>query len=379
VGRIGMGQRTATAKLSKQLKSLMAEIESVLEKEKSAWNPAVSTRMKMAKRGVELSKDLVYFERWASGEFEKGNVSEDAGKRLVLIARLIRQGKMQAAKKEFDFFDEFIGLNDRYEKAEEALKEEGRELRKERNRLEKILADISGLEKETFDMEKVRRHEELVKSLEMLKKSREAYLHSLLSKPVAELLDEMELQSLKEHCPSFPGKEEMAGLKRFFSDYPSFGRYDVGQLCECLGYSEKKLSHVCPETTRFRKIVAGNAGFFEAVRLLGQTGFLAVDDWNEKTLDFYSKMGDGERKIVEGMRRLGEERRSYEEEYEKMRQLGKRREELSKYSKNDLDAELKAVVRLIELLDSGDPDRKAGETAERQGLLSIFGSLFRKP
>jgi len=384
--KIGIRQRLAIVKLSKQLKLLMAEIESAQEKEKSTWNPAVSTRVKMAKRGVELSKDLVYFERWAAGESGKGNISEDTGKKLALIARLAREGKMEAAKKEFAYFEEIIELNERHEKAEEGIKENSRVLRKEQLRLEKILTDISELENETIDLEKVRSYEELLKNLEMLKKSREAYLHSLLSRPIAELICEMEKHSLKEHCPSFPEKEEMAGLQQFFSDYPSFGKYDVGQLCECLGYNEKKLSYLCPETSRFRRIVAGNAGFFESIRSLGQSGFLAVDGWNEKTLDFYSGMGEREKKIVEEIRRLGKDRRSYEEEYEKSRQLQKRKEELSKYPRKELEGERECIRRLIELLDSRNPDQKTLESGnrktekctEKQGLLSAIGSFFRK-
>src|SRR5271157_3759231 len=64
------GHRPVTVKLSKQLKLLMAEIEELQEKGKSAWNPAVTTRVKMAKKAVELSKDSVYFERWAASEFQ---------------------------------------------------------------------------------------------------------------------------------------------------------------------------------------------------------------------------------------------------------------------------------------------------------------------
>ncbi len=384
--KIGAGHRQATVKLSRQLKLLIAEIESVQEKGKTTWNPAVSTRIKLAKRAIELSKDSVYFERWAAAEFQKGNIPEDTGKRLASIARLAREGKLQDAKEEFANFDGIIKLDESYEKAEEELREGGRELGRERLRLEKLLSDISELENETIDLEKVRRHEELAKNLELLKKSRDAYLHSLLSKPVAELLREMEGSSLKDHCPDFPGNEAMAGLKQFFSDYPSFGKYGIDQLCECLGYSEKKLSHICPETSRFRKMVAGNARFFESIRSLGQTGFLAVDGLDGKTLDFYAAMGEAEKKTVEEIRLLGKDRRSCEEEYEKGRRLGKRREELSKYSKKELEAELENVRSLMELLDSEDPDRKASdsgscrteETAEKQGLLSLFGSFFRK-
>ncbi|NYZ74058.1 hypothetical protein H0O00_02865 [Candidatus Micrarchaeota archaeon] len=373
--KIGTVQLPTVIRLSERLIELMSEIESTREKEKSLWNPAVITRIKIAKKEFGLFKGLNYFEREVAGEFEKGNVPEDAGRRFILIAKLIKDNKMQSAKKEFGYFEEIIELSRRYEKAAEEMKEEERILGREQFRIEKILAEMSELEKEAVDLEKAHRYEELLGDLERLKTAREAYLHSLLSMPVVELLGEIEKHPLKDHYRFFPGKEEMAGLKRFFSEYPVFGKCDAGQLCEFFGYSEKKLSHVCPETSRFRKVVLGNRRLFETLSTLHHTDFLAVDDGDGKVMDFYAERIGGAREIVERIMELRKEKRSDREEYEKRGQIEKRKAELSKYSKTELEAELKGIRHLLGLLHSEAPAKDAeGEG----GLLSGFGLFLKK-
>jgi len=247
-------------------------------------------------------------------------------------------------------------LSKRYERAEEQMKEEDRILKREQLRIGKILAEMSELEKETVDSEKVRRYEDLLKNLEKLEKFRGAHIRSLLSEPLVELLRDVEKYPLEYYCQLFPGKEEMTELKKFFSEYPAFGRCNVSQLCEFLGYSEKKLSHVCPETSRFRRLVMGNKSLFETICSLEQTTFLAVDDENEKIMDFYSERIEGAKEIVGQIRELRKEKHSYREEYEKSKQIEKRKEELSRYSKKELEAELRDIEHLLGLLHSDHPD-----------------------
>ena len=151
VETIGTSHRPATLKLAKQLKLLMAEIEDVQEKGKSVWNPAVSTRIKMAKRAMELSKDSVYFERWAASEFQKGNLPEATGKRLASVARLAREGKIPAAKEEFAYFEDIIKLNDSYEKAEEDLKDDELDAEGPKSDSENKDKDSKGDEEEADD------------------------------------------------------------------------------------------------------------------------------------------------------------------------------------------------------------------------------------
>ena len=336
---------------------MLENIESTQEKEKNTWNPAVSTRIKIAKKGFRLSKKLNYFEREVAKEFEEGNISEDAGKRFISIVKLFKTGQAHLAKKEFEHFEEIIELTKGYEIAEEEMKEKDQLLRREQLKIKNILAEMSELEKETVDLKKVRGYEELLKNLEKLKKARETYLHSLLSEPVAELLEDIEKQSLRDYHQGFPEKGEITKLKEFFSEYPAFGKCDVGQLCEFFGYSEKKLSHVCQETSKFRKVVLGNRKFFETVHALNHTTFLAVDDENEKVMDFYAERIESAQKIVEQIRQLGKEKSSYKEEYEKNKRIEKRKEELSKYSKKELEEDLETIKSLLELLHSPQEDK----------------------
>ncbi|NYZ76026.1 hypothetical protein H0N98_02135 [Candidatus Micrarchaeota archaeon] len=353
--KIEKNQLSAIVKLSERLKELMADIESMREKEKNMWNPDLNTRIKISKKGIKLSKELNYFVMEVASEFEKSNIPEDAGKRFMSVAKLIKDNRMDPAKKEFEYFEEIIELSKRYEKTEEEMKEKDRILKREQVRIEKILAEMSELEKETVDLGKILSYENLLKNLEKLEKLRETYIHSLLSEPVVELLEDIEKYSLKDYCQALPGKEEMAELKEFFSEYPAFGKCNVNQLCEFFEYSEKKLSHICPETSRFRRLVVGNKNLFETILSLEKTTFLAVDDENEKVMDFYAEMIEGAQEIVEQIRQLRKEKYSYREEYEKNKKIEKRKEELSKYSKKELEAELRDIEHLLELLHSNHP------------------------
>jgi len=372
--KTGKDRLPTVLRLSERLEALMDEIGSTREKEKTLWNPAAITRFRIAKKGFELSKELKHFEEEVAGEFVKGNVPEEAGKRFISIARLIEKNKIQSAKDEFGYFEEIIGASRRYGEVGEELKGKEMMLQREKTRMEKIMAEMSGLEKVAIDQEKVRRYDELTDNIAKLKTLREGYLDSLLSMPVIELIREIGKHSPEDYFQEFPAKEEMEGLERFFSDYPAFGRCDARELCGSFAYSEKKLSHICPETTRFRKAVLGNRRFFETLSALKHTAFLAVDDSDDKVLDFYAANIASAEGIVSRIRELRKEKLSDKEEHERSERIGKRKAELSKYSKAGLEAELKEIEHLLGILHSEtqkkDPDGG--------GLLSGFGLFLKK-
>jgi len=371
--KIERGHRPAVVALSKEMGEIIDGILSLQEKEKTMSNLSMSPRIKLAKKGMFLGKELVYFEMEVVGEFKNQGISEDSEKRFITIIKLIRDNKLQAAKEELKYFEEIAALDAEYRKTEEEMNRKDQALRKEQLRMEKALEGLAGLEKETVDMERVRRHEELLKSLERLKGLRAAYIQSMLSKPVAELLGETEGQFLKECCGDFQEKDGIAELRQFFSDYPVFGKCNASQICGFFEFSEKKLSYVCPEVSRFKKVVLGNRGLFETIGALEQTPFLAADD--EKALDFYAQNVKNSKETVERIRQLKREKDSDREEYEKSRSLEKRREELGKHSKSGLEDELKNIGSLLELLHS----EGLGEDArESQGVFSGIGGFIRK-
>jgi hypothetical protein len=378
--KTGKGGCSSTIELSKMLQGLMADIELTQEKEKKMWNPAAITRLKLAKKGIKLGKELNYFEMWIAAELEKGAIPEDAGKRFRSISKLIKRGKMPAAKEEFKYFEGIIELGKAHETAKEKLKEHEKALRKEQIRIEKLLAEISSLESETIDQEKVRNYTALLENLEKLREARAAHIRSMLSKPVAELLRDAEQCSLGDYCQPFPGKQEMAGLRQFFSEYPAFESCNIGQFCEFFGYSEKKLSHICPEVSKFKKTVVKNRNFFEALHSLEQTSFLAVDDEDEKAMDECAKRIEGAAGLIARIKELARQKHSNREEYEKSIRIEKRKKELSGHSAADLKAQLAETRRLLELLHSPLlPDGDAEETdCGKTGLLSGFGSFLKK-
>ncbi len=380
IEEIGKKQSSTIIELSEWLRKLIENIESTQERGKELENAAVSPRIKLMKKGVKLSKELKNFEMRVVKAFEEGNVSEDIGKRFAAITKSIKKNKLPLAKNEFEYFGEIVELGRRYESAKEELEKKDGILRREQGKVKKILEEIRELEKENIDLEKVQKHEEFLKNLEKLEESRRKYLCTLVSKPVVELFKDMEIYSLEEHPLPFLGEEKTEKLKEFFSENPKLEKYSVSQLCELFNYSEKKLSHIYPETSEFRRVVQSNREWFENVRDLERTTFLAVDDENEKVMSFYAERIDGAREIVEQIMQQRKEKNSYKKEYEKNRRIEERKKEFSKYSENELEKELKEIKHLLVMLHSKPEERKEEEKEEKkekQGLLSKIESFFK--
>ncbi|MEW6035144.1 MAG: hypothetical protein AB1529_00895 [Candidatus Micrarchaeota archaeon] len=166
--KIGKDQLATVVRLSERLEELISGIEEVKEKEETAWNPALTTRIKMAKKEFRLTKALSNFEREVASEFERGNISEDAGKRFISIVRLWKNNKKQEAKTEFGYFKRINDLGKRYYATEEELKDKERELRRSQLRIEKLITEMSDLEKENVDLEMSHRYAELLRDIEEL-------------------------------------------------------------------------------------------------------------------------------------------------------------------------------------------------------------------
>lgn len=364
-------QRSTIVRLSEELRELMQNIESTQEKAKNLWNPAASTRMKMAKREIKLFKDLNYFDAELARELEKGNVSKDIVKKFVSVIVLIRQGKIPPAKKEFGFFEEIIEASREFEMAKEELEKKDRNLQREQHKIQKLLSDMSDLEKEKVDMGKVRSYEELLENLEALNKLREEHLRSFGSKPLAELLIDVGEHPQKDQMPGFPGTDGIRELKDFFSAYPALGASNAAEVCELFTHSEKKLSHICPETSKFRRIVSSRRKWFEALKSLSHTSFLAVDEDNDEAIDFFAQNVDGAKKIIERIRILRKEKKSCKEEFEKNKRKEERKRELSGYSREKLENELEDANSLLALLHSEQEEKEA-----EHGLISRIKSFF---
>lgn len=378
---IGKKQSSTVLELSEWLRNLIENIESTQERGKELENAAVSPRIKLMKKSIKLSKELKNFEIEVVKKFDEGNISEDTGKRFAAVTKAIKKNKISLAKEEFGYFEEITGLSRSYENAKEELEKKDRVLIRERAKLESLLEEIKNLEKERVVPEKVRAYENFLKNLENLKEYRRKYISTLLSEPVLKLFDDIEKNSLEEY--SFPsiGKEELGKLRTFLSGNAQLKNYNAGQICELFNSSEKKLMHICP-VSEFRHTVAANKKWLEAVRDLKQTDFLSLDYENEKTMKFYAEKVDGAGDIVEQIMQLRNKKTECKKEYEKNRRIEERKKGLSKYSKVELEKELKEIEHLLKLLHSEPGEKKEQakekqETAEGAGLLSKIKSFFK--
>lgn len=349
--------------LAEPLKDLMGEIESTKEREKSLWNPDINTKLKIAKKSARFMKQLGYFEAHVRKELQEGKIPEDVSKRFLSITDLIRGGKFSLARDEFGYFNDIIDLSKNYERANEEMKEKERALGKEQERMKRLLDELSWLERQEVDEEKVGRYEELLERMEELESIRASFLASLVSESIVKLLED----AAAMHLPGLPEDSEMGRIMEFFSSYPDLGKYHASQICELFTFSEKKLSHVCPETTRFKRTILANKSIFEMLNGLERSGSLAVQD--ENALDFFAANVEGAAKVVDRIRLLRKDEPECKAEYQKKRKLEGIRGDLSGYSKESLEKELGESESLLEFLHS--PEEK------EKGFFSRFSSFLK--
>ncbi len=379
IEKLDKKQQPIIARLYRQLSGIIDDLELIQNKEKIQHNPAMATRIKLARKGRSFVKELISFDAEVEKEFKSQKLSDDNARRFSSIITLIRINKIEEAKEELNHFKSMVDLEKDYEKTKDEIAKTEKDVKAEQMKIEIALNSIEALEKEVVNQKKVERYEELLKSIEELKIIRTQYIHSLLSKQVRDLIKELSEPRLKEHHKIILEKQYLNELNSFLLEYPIFGKCTVVQLGNYLDLSEKKLSYICPEVSRFRKIVLENKKMFETLASLEQTDFLAVDENNEKTMNFYKENIKGASEIVERIIELKKDEEAGKKEYEKKEKIEKQRSELEKYSKTSLENELKTSKNLLELLRSEPAHEEIPETKkETKSLFSGINTFIKK-
>lgn len=372
--KIGKKQYPMVVELSEKLGTLIEDIEQAKERGTQMEYADISLRIKLMKRGIKLSKGLMNFEKNVVEVFEEGMISEEMGKRFIAIIKFIKEKQLASAKEEFRYFEEIIELNKMYGQAKAEREKKDRILRREQHRIKKLLEETKELEKETVDLAQVQKYAEFLKNLERLGELRKNYIYSLVSRPVVELLREVEKHSLNDYAFPFIERKNLKELRAFFSENLELGNYTLSQLFDLFSYSEKKLSYIFPETSKFKRIVLSHMKWFETVHNLESAAFIVVDDENEKTMNFYADKIEGAKEIVEQIVRSRKEKNSCRKEYEKNKRIEEQKKKLSAYSKNELEKELNDVESLLGLLHS-QPEEK--NEKEETGWISKIESFFK--
>ena len=377
IGEIGTGQFSSIIRLAMALNELMEGIEEVQEQEKKLRDPHVNERIRIMKKGIKLGKNVKYFEDNVVIEFSQGNIQEKTGKKFVEVTKAIRKSKMPVARKDFGHFQEMLDLHKAYEESMEKMKNEERALRKEMHQTESMLAGFAWLEQQSVDPEKVRRCQEWQESTAKLETLRQEYFTSLSLVPASELLGNEVLAESQFNEPW--QKEKIKEIQEFFSKYPELGKYTASQICGLLSASEKKLSHLCPETSKFRGSIGENKQIFEALHSLGRTSFLEANPEDGATMDFYAKNIPGAGPLVEKLVELAPKKQECGAECQKQKEIDEKKKDLEGTSKEKLEAHLEETKSLLELLSAG-PDALQPEKEEEKGesLFSRVASFFRK-
>ncbi|MFP3950172.1 MAG: hypothetical protein ACLFUZ_03730 [Candidatus Micrarchaeia archaeon] len=373
IDEIGRGQFPTVIRLSEALKDILDGIDTVKQKEQAMHDPHINKRIKLAKRGIKLGKSLKYFEDNIVLEFDKGNLTKETGRRFAEITKHLRKNREWAAKKEFDYFEELMALHQQHRESREKIQSARKELERDRHKAKNLLKILSWVEKQEVDKEKAGKHLQWQESISKLRELRHEHLVELSTKPVGELLENEKLVA-----DQFSGQEEqLEEIRGFFSEYPELGEYKAAEICKLFSASEKKLSHICPETSRFRNSIAKNRKIFETLHSLGSTSYLEPDPENEATMEFYSKNIAGAEGPVKKLRFLAPGRKQYEAAYRKQKKLEEKKKELEGQSREKLEAKLEELNACTELLNAPPEEPRQEKEEKQESLISKISSFFK--
>lgn len=331
---------------SDALEKHIENIEEVMNKDKNMKNPAAATKMKLAKRGMKLFKDVEYFQGWIDQEFRKENIDKETGLKFIAVTLLLKDGDIKGAREKFNEIKNTTTIIQNYKKSKEELEKIEKIIKRDQAKAKKILEEIKEIEKETVDEEKIRVYLEHLHNLEKMKNARKENLKNIISKPVIDILKEVEETHAEKYPNLFP-RERIIEIKEFISQNPKLTTYKISQFHELFNLSEKKLAHICPEVTMFKKIILENKKLFETINNLEQTEFLEI--------------------------RLEFEDDGHIEEYEKKKKIEERKKELQTYSENGLKKEIMESEELLKEIYTDDEIKQKKE----EGLLSQIASFFK--
>lgn len=378
INEIGEEQFPYVIKLSEWLLEIMEGIDSIQLRGKRAENAAVITRMKVAKQGIKLSKQVKNFEKKVVEEFSKDHISEEIGKKFGNILNLMKAKGFSTSCEEIKFFRDLVKLDKSYKKYKQDLEYIEENLRKDKNRMSKILEELDELENCKIDSEKVEKYSKILSNLGRIKEFRKDYINSLISDPVLQLLASVKDNSLIEF--NFPKiqRDNLESLIEFFSKNSEFNNYNLAKLSELFDYNEKKLSHVYPETSKFKRIVVSKREWFESILNVERTNFLLFDLSNQRIVNFYSNNSKGAKEIIENLLKEKENMAVYKQEYEKNERFKEKTKKLSKYSKTELEKEIQELDSNLETLQTKQVlEEKPPKETKKEGLFSRFLSFFR--
>ena len=215
-------------------------------------------------------------------------------------------------------------------------------------------------------------YKQYVSNLEKIEKIRFDYLSSLSAESVTTLVEN---QYLVSQIPS-PETQDVSDIRSFLGEYPQVGTLRMLQLTELFSASDAKLSHICAETSKFKRVILENKAFFDNLHNIAQTNFLALNFEDEKVMEFYTKKGAKD--ILAQIKAAASNKEELKAEYEKHQKIQEKKEELKEYSQEQLGSELEQIHSKLELITSEYvPKAKSPKAEKGESFFSRIGSFFK--
>ncbi|MCX6777569.1 MAG: hypothetical protein NT157_01660 [Candidatus Micrarchaeota archaeon] len=331
---------------------------------------AIDTRVKFSRKVRHKTRDVGRFEQKLVRELDNKRITLKHVQKMAGIIKLLKSNKVDKAREEAGEFCQLLVMRDRLVWISD-------EVSRKRARIERakrgISAQLSGLEwierEPEPDLEKTGGHEGRLRLRESLLMMRLEYMRSLETMPLGELLGKMRDEELGKLGFPALSEEDMEGLSSFLHKSGLEGKSSE-QLLELAELNPQKLRHLDVDSACFKREVVARKTFLGQIMALHSTGFLALDSKDAPALAYLSEHAEGAREAIAQLVELDKTAGEDELEWERMKQIERKKAELAGVEKTALIGSLRELERLEKILDGKEEAvRPEEETKTEKGPL----------
>ncbi len=349
INEFGEEQFKDILELTEWLEELIEKTER-LKKQEEASNQDLRQKFKLGRKLQRAYKTDLSFEATVIQAIEDNKIPEYIGDKFKEIAKLLKKRKIEAVKNEFEYFENLVKLNKKYQKIKEEIGIIKSDLNTKINKTENILKNLQELQ--TSDKNKYILIEKYLENLEKLENIRKEYISSLLNLKLIDLFSKIKQDKLFEF--NFPpiSYDKLEDLIVLFQKDKFFQNMKITDLIKYFDYSDQKLSHVYPELSKFKKLILKERVWFDQISHLDQTNFLKwkkEEKLSDELKQFYKQIPSA-KQVLKEIEEYEKELPKFKQQYREYQEYKLKLKELEEYSKKDLEEELKKYNDLLETL-----------------------------
>ena len=255
------------------LDDFISRLEKSIEKNKRLMNADLSVKRKHAMKQHKLLKKMTQFFREMDQSYKNGEIQDKEGKIFARAYKKAANGNFAEAK-ELLFgisgmaaaYTEFVRLN---KLAEEQKKKLAQRKAAIHASIEKASSAVP------VDEGYMKKHKMVIQGLGQAKELRTKYIQRLDNKSIMDYVKMLENKELI--MAGFPSTDP-ASLVGFLAAYPELSSLTPGKLLEYCSWTDGKLKHTIPETSKFRSIMGKYSLWFGSIKNLESSKFMAIEN-----------------------------------------------------------------------------------------------------